>query len=74
MDAESGIEIIVNHTYEKEEIIAKLAKTGLAELIWNVSDQLGRCDRIQPAHAAHKICSREMDIVKYNEDGAELRA
>ena len=31
-DAESGIEIIVNHTYEKEEIIATLAKTGPAEL------------------------------------------
>ena len=28
----------------------------------------------QPANAAHRICSREMDLIKVNENGVELRS
>ena len=28
----------------------------------------------QPANAAHRICLREMDLIKFNENGVELRS
>jgi len=71
--SESDTARVTIDTSEKEETLAKSAENCPKELKRTEVSRKGRCDRIQPANAAHKICSREMDLAKYNEDGVELK-
>ena len=58
----------------KGKTLANSAENCPKELKRTEVSRKGRCDRIQPATAAHKICSREMDLNKINMNGIQLRS